>query len=278
MGGIRITKKICLICSLEFDSQGGAKYCIECRYIKQCLHCKQNFNPGRNSRNRRHCNICKDLNIWKMGKFPDRGMKISKSKKEFFQTDLGKEIADRVGKINSVKMKEYNSNPDTLDSRLIRNKKISNILKFKIANGIFTPKITNTRTHWNAKIILDSGIVRKFRSSWEAVFWNCNQYLEFETLRIPWIDEFNESHSYIADFYDRNNNIIYEIKPHATWSAQQTKMQQIIRHCLANSIKFIWINEDNILNYIKEEEFSGENYKQYQKVINGIKKNKNIID
>jgi len=278
MGGIRITKKICLKCDNEFDSQGGAKYCIDCRYIKQCLHCKQNFNPGCSSRNRKHCDICQDDRVWARGLFPERGIKVSNSKKSFFQTDYGKKVASNVGRINSVKMKEYNSNPNTLDSRLIRNKKLSDTMKSKIANGTFTPKITNTRTHWNAKIILDSGIVRKFRSSWEAVFWNCNRYLEFETLRIPWVDEFNESHSYIADFHDKDNNIIYEIKPRSTWPAQQTKMQQIIKYCLDNNIKFIWINEDNILNYINETEFTGENYKQYQKVINGIKKNKNIID
>lgn len=55
-------------------------------------------------------------------------------------------------------------------------------------------------------------------------------------------------------------------------------MQQIIRYCLLNKIKFIWINEDNILSFINKDDFTGENLEQLQKVYNGIKKIKDIIN
>lgn len=155
-------------------------------------------------------------------------------------------------------------------------KKLSDKLKEKIANGTFTPKITNTRTHWNAIILDIHGKIHKFRSSWEAVFWACNQHLEFETIRIPYIDENGKHHSYIADFYDRELSILYEIKPKDTWLSQHVKMQQAIKYCLNNNITFIWINEKNLLNYIDINSSiyeMVENKLQLTKVLNGITKN-----
>jgi hypothetical protein len=204
--------------------------------------------------------------------------KISITRKLLNQTEVGQETLKRVGVINSIKMKLFNQTDKGKQNIKDRAYKTSESLRKKISNGEFTPCITNSRTHWDAKIVVGDNIIRRFRSSWEAVFWNSNKHLEFETLRIPWVDLNNKVHSYIVDFYDKDKNIIYEVKPKNTWAAQDVKMQQIIQYCLENKIEFIWINEDNILSFINEVDFEGENLIQLQKVYNGIKKNKNNIN
>lgn len=225
------------------------------------------------------CTKCKKERIWiKYYDYKSKSKKTSEARKKLNQTEEGRKTLKRVGEINSIKMKAFNQTEKGKQNLKKTAKKNSETMKRKIAEGSFTPCITNTRTHWQAKIFLDDEIYKQFRSSWEAVFWNSNKHLEFESLRIPWIDENSENHSYIVDFYDRNENIIYEIKPKSVWPHQNTKMQQIIKYCLTNKIKFIWINEDNILSYIKEEDFKRKNLIQLQKVYDGIKKNKNNIN
>lgn len=248
----------CKYCEAEFIDQYNKKFYG--KYNSCCIECEKN-------------------RIWvKYYDIKARGRKISIARKITNQTEYGKEVLKYVGEINSVKMKNYFQTDEGKKSMKLRAEKNSTTMKRKIANGEFTPCITNTRTHWDAKIILDDATVRRFRSSWEAVFWNSNKHLKFELLRIPWIDLNNKRHSYIVDFYDISKNIIYEIKPKNTWPAQDVKMQQVIEYCLVNNIKFIWINEDNILSFIDENDFKGENLIQLQKVYNGIKKNKNNIN
>jgi len=48
-------------------------------------------------------------------------------------------------------------------------------------------------------------------------------------------------------------------------------MDCIISYCIKNDIKFIWINEYNIMNYIDESKFKGKNKKQLNKLKQGIK-------
>lgn len=279
MGGIRITKRECVTCARVFDSMGGTKKCKECRYRNICNHCNIEFISN-GERHRTYCDECVTGQIWKSGPRPKHvGKQISESKKAWYKTEEGKLHVKKMKSIMPDKIKSYNKTPAGKVMREKVAKKLSGIIKERIATGIFTPKITNTRTHWDAKIILETGNVKRFRSSWEAVFWNCNQYLEYETVRIPWVDDNKESHSYIADFFDREKNILYEIKPRSTWPTQQEKMQQVIKYCLHNKIKFVWINEQNIFDYIDESQFiNSENLKQLQKVKNGIKKDTNYID
>ena len=58
-------------------------------------------------------------------------------------------------------------------------------------------------------------------------------------------------------------------------------MQTAIFYCMSNEIKFIWINEMNILNYIDQGlriYAHPENQKQLNKVINAVTKNKGKVD
>lgn len=166
------------------------------------------------------------------------------------------------------------NNPELYQRSVESIEQQSTTMKNLIASGKFTPCITNSWTHWSAVIELDSGEIRKFRSSWEACFWFCNQHLEYETLRIPYTNIVGKISIYIADFFDRNNSILYEIRPIQNWNNKNCKTQATINYCLNNNIKFVWINEHNILNYIDQSKFVGNNLLQLNK-LNGIKTNKN---
>ena len=143
------------------------------------------------------------------------------------------------------------------------------IMKDKILSGEFTPNITNSFTHWNAKIHICNEI-RKFRSSWEACFWLSNQHLKYENVRIPYIDKNGINRVVIPDFNDTINNIIYEIKPKKYFLIQKEKIDATIKYCIDNNLEFKWINEYNILEYINESVFSDENYQQLLKMKKGL--------
>jgi hypothetical protein len=166
--------------------------------------------------------------------------KNSKAKLAYYATDVG--ILDREKKSNRMK-RFYKTDEGKIHKRMCCIKQ-SDTMKTKIRNGEFTPPITNTWTHWNAQIVQDN-IIKKFRSSWEACFWFCNQHLEYETIRIK-----GNLKTYISDFYDSTTNTLYEIKPCSRYNIEIDKMNTIINYCITNNINFIWINENNIENYI----------------------------
>lgn len=196
---------------------------------------------------------------------------LSKGLKAFYATPKGKENAKRIGQINSEKMQEFSKT--THGKEIIRRTAARNseTMKRKIANGEFSPCITNSRTHWTAVSILN-GVIKKFRSSWEACFYISNPNLEYETVRIPYFNHITQDvRTYIADFFDRVNNTIYEIKPKRNWGNNQDKMDQIITFCREGKINFIWINEQNITDYVNEKDFDNNNIKQYNMLMQGIK-------
>lgn len=104
--------------------------------------------------------------------------------------------------------------------------KISKKLKSKIANGEFTPNVTNSwaRSRCIVKINRDGeDIIVKCRSSWDAYFQLANPNLLYEKIRIPYFID-GEFHNYIIDFVDVDNKVIYEIKPDGL---KETRVNQI---------------------------------------------------
>ena len=70
-------------------------------------------------------------------------------------------------------------------------------MKRKIANGEFTPCVTNS---WSrSKCYMDN---IPFRSSWEVMFYSLNKHLKYEVTRVPYIGLDNKIHNYILDFTD----------------------------------------------------------------------------
>jgi len=246
--------------------------------VPKCAYCESSLvqkDLNGNEYNK-YCSNCTTDHAWVKTLTPEqqkkRGEKISISKKEFYKTDIGKQVAAVIGNKNRIKMVEFNATEQgkkNIENSKVRNRKI---MLEKISTGEFTPPITNSYTHWDAVVETNEGL-HKFRSSWEACFWLCNKHMLHEKIRIPYKDDHNVLRTYIADFYDEKTNTLYELKPKSQWNKANHKMQQIINYCLEKNIKFIWINEFNIMQYIDEREFVSEtNVKQLNKLLKGISK------
>lgn len=191
----------------------------------------------------------KNLDAEKLSK---RGEKISKSKKEFYSTEEGKKVSKSVGQQNKKHLTGR-----TLSEE--RKQKQSKTVSEKIKNGEFNPGINNNFTNWEARYIIENKIY-KFRSSWELCVGFSNPDWKFEIIKIPYFCQLeNKNKTYIADFFDEKNNTIYEIKPTKFFIKQKQKMNCIIDFCLINNIKFIWINENNILQYVDINKIKNSN-------------------
>lgn len=251
---------------LEIIGNGVTRnYKHSCDYCNTIYYSK--YKDGK------YCKDCMDKKTFlRSKKRPENiGKKISNSKLKFFQTEKGKDVARRVGEKNAINTKLFNHSKCGKVIRAKAASKQSETMKQKIANGEFTPPITNSFTHWNA-FIGD----KKFRSSWEACFWYSNQHLLYESKECRTKSQSN-GRVYVGDFFDAENKILYEIKPKSFFLKQSKKIDSLINHCKENNYKFVWINEFNIMDYIKEEEFSDSNLIQLNKLKEGIgyERNKN---
>lgn len=229
---------------------------ISMSFKKHCIECAKNYAFAQSQ------NLSEET-------LKSRGIKITNAKLKFFETDRGKLVAKSVGLLNKLHLTGTFLSEE-------RKQKQSNTMKQKIANGDFSPGVNNNFTNWEARFE-ETEIVFKFRSSWELCFFYCNKTLEYEKIKIPYLDEREIKKTYIADFYDRNKNIIYEIKPKGFWIKQCHKMNSVIEYCLKNNITFIWINEFNIMNYIDIEFIKQSNnpevLKNLNKLLEGISYN-----
>jgi hypothetical protein len=192
-----------------------------------------------------------------------KNLAISAAKKKFFATTTGKAIAAQVGEKNSKTLKEFYSTDVGQLSAKSAGLKISTAHRADIAAGKWTPGIHNRWTHWTAKIG-----TKKFRSSWEACFWFCNQHLEYEVFRCPYFDKTaNRQRTYVGDFWDAASKTLYEIKPSAAAKKEQYKISQVQQWCNTNGVNFVLVTESNILQYFDQALLSAneEAKKQYAK-------------
>jgi hypothetical protein len=240
-GKDRMYKHICNYCKIEYHSKyKDGKYCTDCMDKKTFL-----LNKKR----------------------PDYiGKKITEAKLKFFQTERGKEVATLVGKKNSENTKNFYKTESGKKIRKAASVKQSITMKNKISKGEFTPPITNSFTHWDAVLYLEDNTTKRFRSSWEACVWLSNSHLKYESSECRTKIQ-SDGKVYVADFFDEKNKILYEIKPKSFFLKQSKKIDAIIEHAKLNGYKFVWINEYNILEYIKPELFSEQNIPQLNKVI-----------
>lgn len=132
----------------------------------------------------------------------------------------------------STKQKLSESNKKTHSSPEFRAKyktvyansrvKQSTAMKAKIANGSFTPPITNSWTRW-AAYANKNRETKRFRSSWEAAFWLLTDF-EYEKVRVPY--QYNgKDRVYIVDFVDHAGKTIFEIKPDSTRNTSVNKLK-----------------------------------------------------
>lgn len=217
-----------------------------------------------------YCRTCTDARVWSKAEYIDvavlsqRGQNITNAKLAHYQSEKGRMTKAAIGAANSIRMKAWFQTDAGREQIERVGKKQSKIMKDKIRNGSFIPRITNSWTHWTAVAIID-GETHRFRSSWEACFWICNRHLNYETLRIPY-EKDGECHTYIADFHDSVTNTLYEIKPRSSFNDQIYKMTTIINHCIEVGIKFVWVNEYNIWQWIDESMIDDVNKPQLDKL------------
>lgn len=179
----------------------------------------------------------------------------------------------------SERMKVKNpsiTHPISIETR----KRISKRIRESIANGTFTPCITNS---WaNSKVnIKEFGC--SFRSSWEAYFYlkmkKSGHNILHENVRIKYYDSIlNKTRTYITDFVDYDNKIIYEIKPNGCIDTQNVKDKEYAakQYCNENGYQFVFISNDWFYeNYnesiIYEYDISEENKNKLKKLLNQFK-------
>jgi hypothetical protein len=134
-------------------------------------------------------------------------------------------------------------------------------MRGKILRGEFTPPITNS---WCRSRTVINGI--PFRSRWEAAFHILNPQLLFETTRIPYTDTTGKTRTYIVDFTDNLNRVLYEIKPNATknTSNNTAKRQAALNWCTANKFYYKEINDEYFMYNANRIDYSQYSKKIYE--------------
>ena len=206
-----------------------------------------------------------------------KGKKNKPSNKHrlWYQDIKNKEIIKKLRKKQQQSRDVFYNTELGIETRRRTGEKISRTHKNNILKGTFTPAITNTWTHWDAKVFYESKEY-KFRSSWECCFFITNPTFEYETIRLPYFNTSkNTNNILVVDFFDKKNNTLYELKPVSHFNVQQDKINVIIEYCKVNNIIFKWINERNILHYLNTEKCMQYCPEQYQKIIKHVKDIKN---
>lgn len=201
----------------------------------------------------RECAISDASRVSEEGKRIATEKRTAKLRKILDDPILGAEYRKKI----SDKSKIYNQAPE-------QRKKKSDAMKERIASGLFTPCVTNSWNHWDA-----SAFGKKFRSRFEAIFYvYCLEHnipIEYEKLRVPYRLH-GKTKTYIVDFIDNINKIVYEIKPSSLVTDQVVILKEDAarKWCSDNDYTFKFITEidlcelskrivkyrDEIINYL----------------------------
>lgn len=126
--------------------------------------------------------------------------------------------------------------------------KLSKIMKEKILSGEFTPNSNNRNTYWDAYYNN-----KKYRSSWEALYASFDNYAEYETLRISYIDVDNNERIYIVDFVNHINRQVIEVKPSNLVKKSEKKINALKNWCYNNNYNLIIADENFLMNLDKSQ-------------------------
>jgi hypothetical protein len=167
-------------------------------------------------------------------------------------------------KWRSINMLGENNNVHKMtdDSKKAMGLKNSLHIKSKIANGTFTPNVTNSwaRSKCIVKIKrCDITLNVACRSSWDAYFQLKNPECLYEKIRIPYFYK-NNYRSYIVDFVNIQNRVLYEIKPstHKNNELNTVKINAAKKWALENNYEFkiideSWFNSNYDKNILKNQ-------------------------
>lgn len=238
------------------------------------------YNLEFNSEKEIYCIICKKLITYK--KFMSNCYKCNCEKNnKTKEANLLRKSLGINNYVSGAHKREKDLRETILPNGLTRKEEISlktspilsKIMKDKILKGEFTPCITNS---WaNSKIRINyNGKEYKFRSAWEGIFWCLHKNLDYEKIRIKYKHE-NKDRIYITDFYDKENKIIYEIKPSnlKIKDINLNKEKYAIDWCKSNNHKFQYIDSDYFysISYLLDDNILLNNDKLI-KCRNGLRK------
>lgn len=151
--------------------------------------------------------------------------------------------------------------------------KKSKIMKQKILDGSFTPNSNNRNTHWDSSF--DN---KKFRSSWEAIYYSLHTEAIYESLRIPY-NYNNKNYVYIVDFINHNTRAAIEIKPFALLNKdrEKSKIVALKQWCYDNNYTMVIITEVDI-EYMSSlviiDKFDANTQRKIRKLNETYKKNR----
>jgi hypothetical protein len=169
----------------------------------------------------------------------DSKIKQKNTFNKFLKTQKGKKYLKKLSKSRLGKNNPYFNQSE--ETKKQTKEKLSTILKNKIKNGDFTPQITNSWCHSRIEIHKIP-----FRSCWEAAFYILNPNLQYEKIRIPYIDEKGNEKIYITDFVNYIDKKIYEIKPKSVKNTLKNilKEKAAIEWCNNNGYEYICISDE----------------------------------
>ncbi len=182
--------------------------------------------------------------------------KANKTKAKWFASEEGQRFLKSLSE-----NRKGDKNPRYKRSKedwLLSYKKQSNKMKENIAEGKFTPCVTNSWANSRCKIEID-GFEKKYRSTWEAVFQILNPTCKYEKLRIKYISpKDNEWHNYIVDFIDEVNKKVYEVKPNSTKNTEINiiKEKYLLKWCYENNYTYNQINDDWFFENAKKLDYN----------------------
>lgn len=155
--------------------------------------------------------------------------------------NLTKETDARLGALSKNRIGEGNPMFGVTLSEENKNAK-SETMKQKILDGSFTPNTNNRNTHWNSFYK-----EKKFRSSWEAIYYSLNVDDLYEALRLKYTYKGKE-HVYIVDFINHNTRIATEIKPKELLERgkNKEKLSALNKWCCNNNYTMNVVTQDEI--------------------------------
>lgn len=144
------------------------------------------------------------------------------------------------------------------ENRLKMGNKISEKIAKRIADGEFTPNITNSWSNSKIRVLINGSLIF-VRSSWEAYFYILNPGLAYELIRIPYFDSKKECfRNYITDFCDPINKIIYEIKPKSKIKESDDKLKYAKKWCIDNCYEYRIITQEWIIERYSRRYLDGQ--------------------
>lgn len=118
----------------------------------------------------------------------------------------------------------------------------------KIASGEFKPNVINSLT---SKSYCYMGV--SYRSSWEVIFAHFHPECSYETLRVSYT-EANHERTYLVDFVDHTNRIVYEIKPLSFRQRNRNMLKEaaLIGWCRENGYTCTTVDDPMIADMISK--------------------------